>query len=116
MLLSSSIVAGTALVRTVYWVSPIFAVPEGRVRFWALTAFATSSGVSPLAKSFAGSRSTMIWRYLPPAGVGKVTPWIGASRWPEIIEAVIIELLFVESIRAQADLQHRDTGGVVLHD
>jgi len=33
----------TALVRTVYWVSPIFAVPEGKVRFWALTAFATSA-------------------------------------------------------------------------
>src|SRR5216683_7006631 len=31
MLLRSSIVAGTALVRAVYWVSPIFAVPEGKV-------------------------------------------------------------------------------------
>jgi hypothetical protein len=63
-----------------YWVSPIFTVPEGKVRFCALTAFTTSMGVTPLASSFAGSRSTMIWRYLPPAGVGKVTPRIGASR------------------------------------
>ncbi len=74
MLLRSSIVDGVALVRTVYWVSPIFTVPEGNVRFWALTAFTTSDGVNPLANSFSGSRSTMIWRYLPPAGVGKVTP------------------------------------------
>ena len=31
--------------------------------------------------SLAGSRSTMIWRYLPPDGVGRVTPGIGASCW-----------------------------------
>ena len=28
-----------------------------------------------------GSISTMIWRYLPPAGVGKVTPGTGANCW-----------------------------------
>jgi hypothetical protein len=33
MLLRSSIVAGIALVRTVYCLSPIFAVPAGKVRF-----------------------------------------------------------------------------------
>jgi hypothetical protein len=37
MLLRSSIVAGVAFVRTLYCLSPIFAVPEGRVMFWALT-------------------------------------------------------------------------------
>ena len=74
-------VAGVALVRTVYCVSPIFAVPDGRVRFCALTALTTSSGVNPLARSLDGSRSTMIWRYLPPAGVGSVMPGIGASCW-----------------------------------
>jgi len=84
MLLRSSMLAGVALVRTVYCVSPILAVPDGSVRFCAFTAFTTSSGVSPLASSFAGSRSTMIWRYLPPAGVGNVTPWIGASRWRRV--------------------------------
>ena len=79
MSLSASIVGGIALVRTVYSVLPIFSSPPGRVRFCALTALTTSSGVRPLASSFVGSMSTMIWRYLPPAGVGSVTPWIGAS-------------------------------------
>ena len=74
-------VAGVALVRTAYCVSPILAVPEGSVRFCALTAFTTSSGVRPLASSFAGSISTMIWRYFPPAGVGSVMPGIGANCW-----------------------------------
>jgi len=81
MLLRSSMVAGIALVSTVYCVSPILAVPEGRVRFWAFTAFTMSSGVRPCATSFSESMSTMIWRYLPPVGVGKVTPGIGASCW-----------------------------------
>ncbi len=79
MSFSSSIVAGVALVRTTYWVSPILAVPDGRVRFWVLIAFTTSSGVRPRDTSLAGSMSTMIWRYLPPFGVGKVRPEIGAS-------------------------------------
>ena len=60
ILLRSSMVAGVALVRTVYWVSPIFAVPDGSVRFWVLTAFTTSSGVSPRDSSLSGSMSTMI--------------------------------------------------------
>ncbi len=77
MALSSSMVCGIALVCTVYCVSPILAVPEGKVRLWAFTALTTSSGVSPLALSFTGSMSTMICRYLPPAGVGSVMPWIG---------------------------------------
>jgi hypothetical protein len=81
ILLRSSIEVGSALVRTVYWVSPILAVPDGKVRFWALIALTTSLGVRPLACSFTGSMSTMICRYLPPAGVGSVTPWIGASCW-----------------------------------
>ncbi len=76
-----SMLEGVALVRTAYWVLPILAVPDGRVRFCALTALTTSSGVRPRATSFAGSRSTMIWRYLPPDGVGSVTPGIGASCW-----------------------------------
>ena len=81
MSFSASIDAGVALVRTTYCFSPILAVPEGTVRFWALTAFTTSIGVRPLATSLAESMSTMIWRYLPPDGVGSVTPGIGASCW-----------------------------------
>ena len=73
--------AGIALVRTVYWVSPILARPDGKVRFCALTAFTTSVGVSPRETSLTGSMSTMIWRYLPPPGVGNVTPGTGASCW-----------------------------------
>jgi len=41
--LRSSIVAGVAFVRTLYCLSPIFAVPEGRVLFLALTALTMSS-------------------------------------------------------------------------
>ena len=72
---------GIALVRTVYCVSPIFWRPDGKVRFWALTAFTMSVGVRPVAWSLTGSMSTMICRYLPPSGVGKVTPGTGASCW-----------------------------------
>ncbi len=58
--LRSSIEAGVALVRTVYWMSPIFAVPDGSVRFCVLTAFTMSSGVNPRDRSLSGSISTMI--------------------------------------------------------
>ena len=84
MSFNASMVAGMALVRTVYWVAPIFAMPPGKVRFWALTASTTWSGVKPLANSFVWSMSTMIWRYLPPAGVVKVAPWMGASIWRKV--------------------------------
>ena len=60
IMLRSLIDAGVALVRTVYWVSPIFAVPDGSVRFWVLTALTMSSGVSPRDRSLSGSISTMI--------------------------------------------------------
>src|SRR5258705_9885311 len=81
ILLRASIDGAIALVRTVYCVSPILAWPEGSVRLWALTALTTSIGVRPLANSFAESISTMIWRYFPPSGVGKVTPGTGANCW-----------------------------------
>src|ERR1700745_3278730 len=48
ILLRSAMVVGIALGRTVYWVSPILARPDGKVRLWALTAFTTSVGVKPL--------------------------------------------------------------------
>src|SRR6476659_3045449 len=72
IMLRSLIEAGVALVRTVYWVSPIFVVSVGSVRFWVFTALTRSSGVNPRDRSLFGSMSTMIWRYLPPAGVGRV--------------------------------------------
>ncbi len=60
IMLRSWIDAGVALVRTIYWVPPIFAVPDGSVRFCVLTAFTMSSGVSPRDSSLSGSMSTMI--------------------------------------------------------
>jgi hypothetical protein len=60
ILLRSSMVDGVALVRTVYCLSPIFAVPEGSVRFWLFTALTMSMGVSPWANNLVGSISTMI--------------------------------------------------------
>ena len=106
---------GVALVRTTYCVSPILAVPDGTVRFCALTALTTSSGVRPLAESLVGSMSTMIWRYLPPDGVGSVTPGIGRELLAHAIDAVIVELLLAQRVGAEAELQHRHAGGVELH-
>src|SRR6185369_9541400 len=34
----------------------------------------------------------------------------------ESVVPVIVELLLVERIRTEADLEHRDAGGVILHD
>src|SRR5260370_25877832 len=84
MSLSASIVGGIALVRTVYWVLPIFAVPPDRVRFWALTAVTTCSGVRPLSRSLVGSMATMIGPYFPPAGHGKGSPGLGALIRPSL--------------------------------
>ncbi len=64
--LSSSIRVGEELGRITNWVSPILARPEGRVRFCALMAVATSIGVRPRACRACRSRSIMIWRGAPP--------------------------------------------------
>ena len=53
---SAARVEAVALTETTYWVSPILACPEGKVRLWALTAVTTSLGVSPRARSASGSR------------------------------------------------------------
>ena len=116
MLLRSSIVAGIALVRTVYWVSPIFAVPDGKVRFWALTAFDHIE------------RGQALGQQLGRVEIDHDLAILAASRrrqgdavdrrqlLAETVDAVIVELLLVERVGAQADLQHRHAGGVVLHD
>ena len=116
IMLRSLIVAGVALVRTVYWVSPIFAVPDGSVRFCVLTAFTMSSGVSPRDRSLSGSISTMIWRYLPPAGVGKRDAGNRRQLLPDAIDAEIVELLLVQAVRIQAELQDRNARCIELHD
>ena len=62
---SSATVCGLAFSST-YIPAPRFRVPEGRIRFCALIALTTSTGVRPLACSAAVSRSTKISRNLPP--------------------------------------------------
>ncbi len=74
-----AMVSKPAFMRTAYSVSPILVVPDGKVRFCAVIAFITSAGVTPLASNEAGSRSTMIWRGLPPYGTGIVAPCTCAS-------------------------------------
>src|SRR2546422_5779290 len=71
-LFNASSTSGELFIFTRYSVSPIFAVPLGSVRFCALMALFTSRAESPLACNFAGFRSTITWRTLPPNGAGKV--------------------------------------------
>ena len=116
MLLRSSIVGGVALVRTVYCVSPIFAVPAGKVRFWALTALTTSQRRQPLGQQLC---RVDIDHDLPVLAARRRRQGDAGDRrqlLADPIDAVVIELLFAERVGAQADLQHRDAGGVVLHD
>ncbi len=71
---SSATVTGLPLMSTSYSYGPIFDVPPGKIRFWALMALTTSSGDSPRACSAAMSRSTCTWRCLPPYGYGMAAP------------------------------------------
>src|SRR5438128_11138342 len=59
--------------------SPIFAVPDGRTMFCWPRAVTTSAGDSPFDWSRRWSRSTMIWRCLPPYGKGMDAPGIVTS-------------------------------------
>ena len=65
-LFNPSIVEGEPFKLTVYSVSPIFAVPPGRIKFCALMALITSEGVSPLDCRALVSKSTEMTRCLPP--------------------------------------------------
>ena len=73
-------VSGEPLVASTYSVPPILAVPDGSIRFCALTALTTSFGVSPLASSAGVSRSTDMTRCLPPYGQGMATPGMVTRR------------------------------------
>ena len=116
IMLRSSIDAGVALVRTVYWVSPIFAVPDGSVRFCVLTAFTMSSGVKPRDRSLSGSISTMIWRYLPPGRRRQGDAGNRRQLLPNPVDTEIIELLLVQAVRIEAELQHGNARRIELHD
>ncbi len=76
---SAATVCVLPFICTLYSCVPIFAVPPGRIRFCALIAFTTSIGASPFACSARVSRSTTIWRILPPNGSGTAAPWTVAS-------------------------------------
>ena len=52
---------------------------------------------------------------LPASGGGEREPVNGCQSLPQPVYAVIIELLFVERVGAQADLQDRHAGRIVLH-
>ena len=67
---------------------PIFAVPDGNMRFCAFTALTTSLGVSPRASNAGVSISTEIWRDLPPKGKGIAAPGIVTKRGRKKLNAV----------------------------
>ena len=109
-------VAGVALVCTVYWVLPIFAVPEGSVRFWVLTALTTSKGVRPRGQQLLG---VDIDHDLPVLASGRRRQRDAGDRSQLLahpVDAVIVELLFVQAVRIEADLQNRNARCIELHN
>ena len=65
---SPSIELGEPFRATVYSVSPIFAVPDGKIKFCAFTALIMSVEERPLAKRVLGSKSTETTLIFPPYG------------------------------------------------
>ncbi len=63
---NSAIVFGLPFISTLYSSVPIFAVPVGRIRFCAFTAFTMSTGDRPFACIAVGSISTETTRDFPP--------------------------------------------------
>ena len=116
ILLRSSMVAGIALVRTVYWVLPIFAVPAGNVRFCVLTALTTSSGVKTSGQQLV---RIDIDHDLPVFAAGRGRQRHAGDRrqlLAHAVDAVIVELLLVQAVGAEAELKHRHARRVELHD
>ena len=71
---SSLMVCGAPFISTLYSIVPSLTVPEGRIRFCALTALTMSVGERPLACRAWESISTEISRCLPPYGNGSAAP------------------------------------------
>src|ERR1022692_1320199 len=118
MRLRPSIVSGDALVPSTYSVPPILAVPDGRIRFWVLTALMTSFGVNPFASSAAVSRSTDMTRCLPPNGHGMATPGMvtrrGRRKFTAVANTACSDIVALERpswITGMADAEYLITSG-----
>src|SRR6185312_7304812 len=79
---------GLEFSRTIYSEVPSRAVPAGTMMFDCCSVLTTSCGAKPLADSFIGSRSMVIWRFLPPNGPGIETPGIGNRRRRTVLSAI----------------------------
>jgi hypothetical protein len=66
MSFNAAISVGAELVSTWYSKRSSLMVPEGAITFCAVMALTTSDGDSPRACNASISRSTWIWRCLPP--------------------------------------------------
>src|ERR1700722_3140531 len=93
IILRSLIDAGVALVRTVYWVSPIFTVPDGGVRWAGGPPFFGITTPHDLA-IFSARRC-----------------WQRHARYrshllSNAVVAVVVELLLVEAIGTETELAH----------
>ncbi len=90
-------------------------MPAGSVRFWALTAFTTSSGVSPLATQLGRIDVDHDLAIFAARRRRQRDARDRRQLLADAVDAVIVELLLAQRVRAQADLQHGHAGGVELH-
>jgi len=107
---------GIELVRTVYCVVPIFAVPAGDVRFCALTAFTHVERREPLREQLVGID---VDHDLAVLSAGRCRQGHALDRrelLPDPVDSIVEQLLFVERVGCQAELQHRHARGIELHD
>ena len=117
MLLRSSMVVGTALVRTVNCVSPIFAVPGRQRQVLGVDRVDDVERRQPLGLQL---QRIDIDHDLAVFAAGRGRQRDAVDRrelLPQAVDAVVVELLLVERVGGQPDLQHGNARGVVLdHD
>ena len=112
--LSSAIVCGLPFISTAYSSEPIFAVPDGRIRFCALDrGRRCPRATDPWPAARLGSRSTEISRCLPPYGNGTAAPCTVASCVRMKLLPEVEQLLLGQRVARQAELQDRHGGGGV---
>src|SRR6516225_12246692 len=115
MLLRSAMLSGIALVRTVYCVSPILAMPRRQGQVLRV------DRVDHVSRGQASSLK------LQRIDIDHDLPVLAAVRGGEcdaldrrkllaqIVEAIVIELLLAETVGAEAELQYRNARGIILH-